>query len=150
MDCGHVSTVLRRASSVVYATWVCQHVAMIARARFVSFAATVALAALAALTSGCGDDATVECVSNDVGEVCARADGAITFSAEGLEPGSDVELANDMVGPITFTADDDGSFATDQAAGVMSFIVGTEFIFDVTSTDANGRPLTGQIVLASG
>jgi len=121
---------------------------MIARTRFVSFAVT---SALVALTSGCGDDATVECVSNEVGEVCARADGAITFSAEGLEPGSVVELANDMVGPITFTADDDGSL--NQAAGqggVMSFIVGTEFIFDVTSTDANGRPLTGQIVIASG
>lgn len=120
---------------------------MLAPARFVSFTVTLALVAL---TSGCGDDATVECVSNEVGEVCARADGAITFSAEGLEPGSDVELANDMVGPITFTADDDGSFATDQAAGVMSFVVGTDFIFDVTSTDANGRPLTGQIVIASG
>ena len=85
--------------------------------RFVSFAVTVALVAL---TSGCGDDATVECLSNDVGKVCARADGAITFIAEGLEPGSDVESANAMVGPITFTADDDG------------------------------RPLTGQIVIASG
>ncbi len=120
---------------------------MITPARFVSFAVTVALVAL---TSGCGDDATVECLSNDVGKVCARSDGAITFSAEGLERGSDVELANDMVGPVTFTADDDGSFATDQAAGVMSFIVGTEFIFDVTATDANGQPLTGQIVIASG
>jgi len=129
---------------------------MITPARFLSFATTVALMALmalATLTSGCGDDATVECVSNEVGEVCARADGAITFRAKGLEPGSDVELANDMVGPITFTADDDRSFATDQAAGdggVMSFIVGTEFIFDVTATDANGQAQTGQIVIASG
>ena len=123
---------------------------MITPARFVSFAAT---ATLAALTSGCGDDATVECVSNELGEVCARADGAITFGAEGLEPGSGVELANDMVGPITFTADDEGSFATDQAAGdvgVLSFIVGTEFIFDVTATDSDDQPLTGQIVIASG
>lgn len=125
---------------------------MIAPARFVSFAAATT-AALAALTSGCGDDATVECVSNEVGEVCARADGAITFSAEGLEPGSGVEFANDTVGPITFTADDEGSFGTDQAArdvGVLSFIVGTEFIFDVTATDSDGQPLTGQIVIASG
>ena len=125
---------------------------MIAPARFVSFAAATT-AALAALTSGCGDDATVECVSNEVGELCARADGAITFSAEGLEPGSGVEFANDTVGPITFTADDEGSFGTDQAArdvGVLSFIVGTEFIFDVTATDSDGQPLTGQIVIASG
>ena len=126
---------------------------MITTARFVSFAAAATAAALAALTSGCDDDATVECVSNEVGEVCARADGAITFSAEGLEPGSGVELANDMVGPITFTADDEGSFGTDQAVGdvgVMSFIVGSEFIFDVTATDSDGQPLTGQIVIASG
>lgn len=125
---------------------------MIAPARFVSFAAATT-AALAALTSGCGDDATVECVSNEVGEVCARADGAITFSAEGLEPGSGVEFANDTVGPITFTADDEGSFGTDRAArdvGVLSFIVGTEFIFDVTATDSDGQPLIGQIVIASG
>jgi hypothetical protein len=118
--------------------------------RFVSYSAAVALMAM---TTGCGDDATVECVSNGVGEVCARADGAITFTSKGLDPGSDVELENDMVGPITFTADDEGSFATDQAAGdvgVLSFVVGTEFIFDVTATDADGNPLTGQIVIASG
>jgi len=118
--------------------------------RLVGFAAAAA-ALLAA--AGCGDDATVECLSNGVGEVCAHADGAITFSAEGLEPGSDVAFDNDMVGPITFTADADGAFATDQAAGdvgVLSFVVGTEFVFDVTATDADGDPLTGQIVIASG
>ncbi len=123
---------------------------MVTPGRFVPCAAAVALMAM---TSGCGDDATVECVSNGVGEVCARADGAITFSAKGLDPGSDVELENDMVGPITFTADDEGSFATDRAAGdvgVLSLIVGTEFTFDVSATGADGNPLTGKIVIASG
>jgi len=123
---------------------------MTAPKRLVGF---VAGAALLAVASGCGDDATVECLSNDVGEVCARADGAITFSADGLEPGSDVTVDNDLVGPITFTADADGTFATDKAAGdigVLSFVVGTEFVFDVTATDADGHPLTGQIVIASG
>ena len=113
------------------------------------FGGAVAMAALA----GCGDDATVECLSNDVAEVCARADGAITFGASGLEPGSDVSLENEMLGPVTFAAGDDGSFGTDQAVGdvgVLSFIVGTEFVFDVTATDALGEPLTGQIVIASG
>ncbi len=66
--------------------------------------------AIGALT-GCADDATVECLANDGAEVCARSDGAITFSASG--------------------------------------IVGTEFVFDVAAIDAQGDPLTGQIVIAS-
>ena len=70
-----------------------------------------------------------------------------------ITPARFVSFANDMVGPVTFTADDEGSFGNDQAAGdvgVMSFIVGSEFIFDVTGTDSDGQPLTGQIVIASG
>ena len=107
---------------------------------------------LATLTAGCGDDATVECLSNDVGEVCARSDGAITFTASGLEPGSEVMIDNELVGPITFSADEAGAYATDQATGdigVLSFIVGTEFVFDVTATDADGQPLTGQMAIVS-
>ena len=61
-----------------------------------------------------------------------------------ITPARFVSFANDMVGPVTFTADDEGSFGTDQAAGdvgVLSFIVGTEIIFDVTATDSDGQPL---------
>jgi hypothetical protein len=107
----------------------------------------VVVVALLVATTGCGDDATVECVSNEVGEVCAVAEGGVNFRGSGLSPGSEVVLGEPTVGPITFAVNDDGSF--DPSSGVLALFAGTEFTFDVIATDANGDPLTGRIVIAT-
>jgi hypothetical protein len=110
----------------------------------------VGVVAVLATTAGCGDDATVECVSNDVGEVCADAGGgAINFRGTGLSPGSEVVVGETAVGPMSYTVDDDGSFDPGNSSGVMSVFSGTEFVFDVTATDADGNVLSGQIAIAT-
>ena len=73
--------------------------------------------------SGCGSDSESVCVSNDVGEVCAESDSGVTFSGDGLEPGSEVRI----VGPeddLAFTTEvgPDGSFEPEP--GNVGFVGG--------------------------
>jgi len=112
----------------------------------------VALTASAAVLtiSACSSE-SAECVSNDIGEVCAEVnDGAINFRGEGLSPGSEVVVDETVVGPITFTADADGSFDPGNSQGLMSVFADTEFTFEVFAVDVDGNPLTGQITISTG
>lgn len=126
---------------------VCQHVAMRAGRRlFVALMSSAAILNTAACSS-----ASVECVSNDVGEVCAQVDDdAINFRGDGLLPGSEVVVHENVVGPTVFTADDHGSFDPGSSRGLMSAFADAEFIFEVFAVDAGGNPLTGQITISTG
>ena len=58
------------------------------------------------IESGCSSGSDAVCVSSDAGEVCADgSDGSITFSGTGLEPGSEVRMENDQVGPVVLVAE---------------------------------------------
>ncbi len=75
----------------------------------------VAMVTAAVGLVGCGNENPGECVSNDVGEVCAEQDNsAIRFNGQGLLPGSEVLLVSPALDPITFTADADGNPLTGQ------------------------------------
>lgn len=100
--------------------------------------------------SACASE-SAECVSNDVGEVCADTDdGAINFRGDGLLPGSEVLYVSPMLEPIKFIADADGLFDPGNRAGAISAFADTVFTFDVTAIDADGNPLTGQIEISTG
>jgi hypothetical protein len=105
---------------------------------------------LVSVAAACSDD-NAECVSNDVGEVCAEQDGGIRFNGQGLSPGSEVRYESAELDPITFTVDAEGAFGDEPGAiGVLSLFTGTEFTFDVVAVDADGNALTGKIVIATG
>lgn len=124
----------------------CHCVAMRASRRLI-----VALTASAAvLTISACSSATAECISNDVGEVCANTGDAIHFRGEGLLPGSEVVVDETVLGSTTFNADADGAFDPGSSQGNMSVYADTEFTFEVTATDADGNPLTGQITISTG
>ncbi len=105
--------------------------------------------ALGAATA-CGAVSDAVCVSSDVGEICAeRGEGRIAFSGTGLEPGSEVQIDNEELGPITLVVDDDGTLDTAGAVGVVALFAGTEFTFTVTATDGRGDPLAGELTVST-
>ena len=126
---------------------VCQSVAMRAIRR--SMAALTASVVILA-TFACSSE-RAECVSHDVGEVCAEVnDGAINFHGDGLLPGSEVVVQETVVGPMVYPVGDDGSFDLGNSQGLMSVFADTEFTFEVVAVDADGNPLTGQIEISTG
>jgi hypothetical protein len=105
--------------------------------------------ALGAATA-CGDASDAVCLSSDVGELCAeRGDGRIEFSGTGLKPGSEVQIDNEELGPITLVVDDDGTLDTAGAVGALALFSGTEFSFTVTATDGRGGPLAGELTVST-
>ncbi|HUS41331.1 MAG TPA: hypothetical protein VMY16_01575 [Ilumatobacteraceae bacterium] len=116
------------------------------RRPFVSVLATAVIVALTACSSG--SDAV--CVASESGEVCADGgDGQITFRGRGLEPGSEVRMENDKVGPIVLLAEADGSLDPNGTTGVMALFAGTEFTFTVTATDDQGAPIVGDLTVST-
>ena len=102
------------------------------------------------IVSGCSSGSDAVCVSSDAGEVCADgSDGSITFSGTGLEPGSEVRMENDQVGPVVLVAEADGSLDPNGTTGVMALFAGTEFMFAVTAVDEQGEPIVGDITVST-
>ncbi len=101
--------------------------------------------------AGCSSDASAVCISNDVGDVCAEeSNGAITFSASGLAPGSQVQVIGPEDQPFSLLVDDDGAHAP--PAGSVGFLSGfpdTELTFTVTATDSRGELLAGDIAIST-
>ena len=97
----------------------------------------------------CGSDDAV-CVSTDVGEVCAdSSDGRIEFSGRGLDPESDVTIDSAQLGPSIYDVAADGTLDAGGSIGVLSFFADTEYTFTVSAVDADGEPLSGEIVITS-
>ena len=102
------------------------------------------------VASGCGSGGDAVCLSSDSGEVCAEGgDGRITFSGSGLEPGSEVRMENDQVGPVVLVAEADGSLDPNGTTGVMALFAGTEFTFAVTAVDDQGDTIAGEITVST-
>jgi hypothetical protein len=90
------------------------------------------------------------CLSSESGQVCAAGgDGRIKFSGSGLEPGSEVRLANDMTDPLTLEVEPDGSLDPNGMVGFLSFFADTEVTFTVTATDDQGEPIAGDITVST-
>lgn len=108
----------------------------------------IGIASAAFTIGGCGSDDSTVCVANDVGRVCADGDkGSIVFSGSGLTPGSDVLIANPEVGDSSYRVSEDGTFEPG-GRGVLSFIAGKPFTFQVTAVDGDGQRLDGSIAIA--
>jgi hypothetical protein len=103
------------------------------------------------VVTGCGSDREAVCVSNDVGEVCADSqNGGITFSGEGLKPGSEIQ----MIGPddeaFVIDVGPDGSFEPGSGSvGYLSVVADTEFTFNVAAIDTNGDAFEGDITISN-
>jgi hypothetical protein len=98
----------------------------------------------------CGGASASVCISSESGEVCADGgDGRITFSGEGLEPGSTVQIDNDRLGPLSLDVDADGRLDPNGMVGVLALFADTEFTFDVAATDDEGAPIAGEITVST-
>jgi hypothetical protein len=105
---------------------------------------------VASITVSCGSDDDAVCVSTDVGEVCAdSSDGGIEFSGRGLDPRSDVVIDSAPLGQSVYGVGTDGTFGAGGSIGVLSLFADTEFTFTVWAVDADGEPLSGEIVITS-
>ncbi len=106
---------------------------------------------VAATVTGCSSNESAVCVSNDVGDVCAdESNGAITFSASGLAPGSEVQVLGPEEQSFILQIDGDGTYAP--PAGPVGFLyafANTELTFIVTGTDSHGGQLEGDIVIST-
>ena len=112
--------------------------------------AVVGGAALLASTAGCGSGNDAVCLSSDVAEVCADGgDGGVVFSGSGLEPGSEVRMENDQVGPVVLVVGADGSLGPDGSVGLVSLFADTEFTFTVAAIDDQGDPIVGDITVST-
>jgi hypothetical protein len=107
--------------------------------------------AVAATVTGCSSDESAACISNDVADVCAdEFNGAITFSASGLAPGSEVQVLGPEEQSFILQIDSDGTYAP--PAGSVGFLyafANTELTFIVTATDSHGELLEGDIVIST-
>ena len=100
--------------------------------------------------SGCGSDSEAACVSNDVGEVCAESDGGVTFSGDGLEPGSEVQVVGPEDQAFTIEVGPDGSFEPEPGnVGVIGGAADAQLTFTVSALDGNGDVLAGDITVSN-
>ncbi len=100
--------------------------------------------------SGCGSDSESVCVSNDVGEVCAESDSGVTFSGDGLEPGSEVQMDGPEDQAFTIEVGPDGSFEPEPGnIGVISGAADAQLTFAVSAIDGNGDVLAGDITVSN-
>jgi hypothetical protein len=103
--------------------------------------------------SGCGSGTATECLSSEVGEVCAvSADGAITFNGRGLEAGSQVLISTAEVegSSSMYEVDQDGMLMPERGAlGFMSGFADADFNFTVSAIDKDGVVIDGKIVIST-
>ncbi len=101
--------------------------------------------------AGCSSDGSAACISNEVGDVCADdSNGAITFSASGLAPGSEVQVIGPEEQSFVLQVDGDGAYAPPAGSvGFLYYIANTELTFIVTATDSDGELLEGDIVIST-
>jgi hypothetical protein len=103
--------------------------------------------------SGCGSGTATECLSSEVGEVCAvSTDGAITFNGRGLEARSNVLIsAAEVEGPSSmYEVDQDGILMPeDGALGFMSGFADADFNFTISAIDKAGEVIDGKIVIST-
>lgn len=103
------------------------------------------------LISGCGSDSSAVCVSNDVGEVCVdNPDDQITFSGQGLEAGSEIQVTGPDGEPFVLPVGSDGTF--DPAPGALGYLylfTGTDLTFAVSAIDSNGDVIEGDIIVST-
>jgi hypothetical protein len=106
---------------------------------------------VAATVTGCSSDESAVCVSNGVGDVCAdESNGAITFSARGLAPGSEVQVLGPEEQAFVLQIDGDGTYAPPAGTvGFLSAFANTELMFSVSATDSDGELLEGDIVIST-
>lgn len=105
----------------------------------------------AALIGGCGSASSAVCISNDAGEVCAKNSGdGVTFSGQGLQPGSEVRLVGPDGEPFLLPVGSDGAFDPESGAlGYLSLFTDTELTFAVSAIDSNGDGLEGDIMVTT-
>ena len=121
----------------------CHHQAM--RRPRLLLLAVVAVVAI----SSCGSDDAAECLTSDVGEVCAeKSDGSTKFSGNGLQPDSAVLIEHSETGLSVYEVGDDGTFELADG-GVVSLTGDTSSAFAVTATDADGQLIAGEITIES-
>jgi hypothetical protein len=109
----------------------------------------VMAAAGVVLVSSCGSGDSAECLTSDVGEVCAdNANGSIEFSGSGLQPDSAVLIQHPELGLSVYEVDDDGTFEPN-GGGVVSLVVEAPFTFTITATGADGQLIEGDIDISS-
>ena len=105
------------------------------------------------VVSWCGSGTATECLSSEVGEVCAvSADGAITFNGRGLEAGSQVLIsAAEVEGSSSmYEVDQDGMLMPeDGALGFMSGFADADFNFTISAIDKDGEIIDGKIVIST-
>ncbi len=111
-------------------------------------ALTSAALASVLLVGGCASKRSSQCLSNEIGTVCADVDGSITFRGSDLEPGSEVVIDHPDLGSSVYPVGDDGTFDPG-GTGVLSYVAGTSLTFTISATDADGEQLGGQIVVTS-
>ena len=98
--------------------------------------------------SGCGSDGESVCVSNDVGQVCAESDSGVTFSGDGLEPGSEVQMVGPEDRAFTIEVGPDGSFEPEPGnVGLIGGAADERLTFAVAAIDGNGEVLAGDITI---
>ena len=100
------------------------------------------------MVSGCGTSESAECLTNDVGEVCAvSSDGLIEFSGSGLTPDSEVLIDHPELTTSSYQVGPDGSFEPG-SRGVIVASVGAEtaFAFRISAIDAEGQPFDGDLI----
>lgn len=105
----------------------------------------------ALLISGCGSDGSAVCISNDVGEVCVdNPDDRITFTGQGLQAGSDIEMIGPDGEPFLLPIGTDGTFDPGSGAlGYLYLFADTELTFTVSAIDSNGDVLEGDIIVST-
>ena len=100
--------------------------------------------------AACSEGSDAVCLTSGSGDVCADgSDGSIEFSGSGLEPGSEVRLESDELGPVVLRVDADGGLDPTGAAGVLALFSGTEFTFAVSAVDVEGNPIVGDITVST-
>ena len=106
---------------------------------------------VAATVTACSSNESAVCVSNDVGDVCAdESNGAITFSASGLAPGSEVQVVGPEENSFILQIEDDGTYAPPSGSvGFLYAFANTELTFTVTATDSHGEQFEGDIVISN-
>lgn len=114
-------------------------------ARSLAGVAAVGLLVLTACSHRDSDEAN-NCVAEADAEVCGRVDGgALTFTGEGLDPGSVVRIEIGEQGPGEFAVSEAGTLVNPPGAlGFLSFD-GTFGVITIEAIAADGTRLVGEI-----
>lgn len=105
----------------------------------------VAVVAVVAVGAACsGSDGSTRCVDVTDASICAaRDDGQVTFTAEGLQPGSVVTVVSTSTGSTEIPVAANGGF--DGEFGVMSASGDVRGEFSVEAIAEDGTPFTARL-----